>query len=125
VTAGQFLLGWGMCRANIPVLANVFVLLSSQLAPILAFAPSANAATMLLPSSLSLSSFFSLCRGKGLPIKLVGGGGCGANSDFDSKNAWFCSIILFVLRGVRFPPHKDGPWFESRLGRGTLRGILQ
>ncbi len=43
--------------------------------------------------------------------KLAGGGG-GANSDFDSKNARFCCIILVVLRGVQFPPHKEGPGFE-------------
>jgi hypothetical protein len=59
-----------------------------------------------------------------LPEKLAGGGGCGANSNYDSKKRLgFVLLFLVVLRGVRFPPHREGPRFESR--PGTLGEILQ
>ncbi len=46
-----------------------------------------------------------------------------SNSNYDSKMLDFVLLFFLFLRGVRFPPHKKGPGFESR--PGTLRGILQ
>ncbi len=36
------------------------------------------------------------------------------------KRVGFVLLFLVVLRGVRFPPHKEGPGFESQ--PGILRG---